>query len=134
MLLAFLFLKTALVSSIYLNATLDCLNNLEVIKICMCIIYVYYIYYLYIIYICIYLNKFCEIDPITMLFYSLLLSLPYCYCELILICFHCFCNIIIMVTIICFPRKEQFPSLHFYYLSVYIYTFSYAVYGYRYIA
>ena len=42
MVLAFLsFLKTALDSSIYFKTTLGCLNNLEVIKICICIFYVY---------------------------------------------------------------------------------------------
>ena len=46
MLVSFLsFLKTALDFSIYLKATLDYLNDLEVTKICVYIIYIYvYIY------------------------------------------------------------------------------------------
>ena len=45
MLLAFLsFLKTALDSSIYLKATLDCLNDLEVIKNLHIFVFFMYIY------------------------------------------------------------------------------------------
>ena len=58
MLLVFLsFLKTALDSSIYLKATLGCLNDLEV---CICVIYVcmYVRMYYVCTYVCMYVDRY----------------------------------------------------------------------------